>query len=534
MGPILAVTLTCLLYIIARRFRHTSSIAAPIRKIRGLTSWNLLFGNTSVLSSLESLRLFDECGDTYSIDSVLGNKLLITRDVKAIQFLTSHPDLHEKPASGHILLKRLLGEGVLVVEHDIHRRQRRVLNPAFGPAQIRELTELFNSESLQLRDELLSATKSREIVNIVPYLAKCTMQIIGLGGFDFNFRSQSDGRLANSLDQLFKQAGETDLIAIGMLLAIFPLLQHIPTPQTNLIKSAKREMDRIGMNLIKKTKQELEILATNGKDVSIDKSTFSKRDILSLLIRANMANDLPDSQRLSDDEVIAQIPTFIVAGSETTSTSAAWVIFELCKHPEIQEKLRKELDTLTTDNPSVDELNRLDYLGHVVRETLRLHSPVPRTARVATSDQVLPLSCPIRDRSGNVLHEISIKKGQEIYIHILGVNTNPNIWGDDAHLFRPERWESELPEAVHGIPAAWGNVLTFLGGHRACIGFRFSVIELKAILVPLVKAFSFELAVPHEIIYAAGDVVARPSIKRYGKNQLNTLPVILRPRFPSE
>ncbi|KAG6823047.1 hypothetical protein H0H93_004334, partial [Arthromyces matolae] len=56
------------------------------------------------------------------------------------------------------------------------------------------------------------------------------------------------------------------------------------------------------------------------------------------------------------------------------------------------------------------------------------------------------------------------------------INRDKTIWGDDAHEFRPERWET-VPEEANRIPGVWGNVLTFLGGPRACIGYRFSLVE---------------------------------------------------------
>lgn len=100
-------------------------------------------------------------------------------------------------------------------------------------------------------------------------------------------------------------------------------------------------------------------------------------------------------------------------------------------------------------------------------------------------------------------------------------------------LFRPERWES-IPEAATSIPGIWGNMLTFLGGQRACIGFRFSLVEYefflhpllfhrltllvdlyrtKALLFTLVRAFEFQLAVPAEDIGKKSSIVQRPMLK---------------------
>jgi len=191
----------------------------------------------------------------------------------------------------------------------------------------------------------------------------------------------------------------------------------------------------------------------------------------------------------------SEIPTFLVAGHETTSTATTWALYALTQSPGIQVKLRHELLSTPTDNPSMDELNDIPYLDAVVREALRLYAPVPLTLRVAVKDDILPLGSPVRTTKGDLLDSIqfvvgrllevetliplcSVRKGQTITIPISAINRSQKIWGPDAKEFKPERWlESKLPEAVSTIPGVWGNMLTFLGGPRACIGYRFSLIE---------------------------------------------------------
>ena len=196
--------------------------------------------------------------------------------------------------------------------------------------------------------------------------------------------------------------------------------------------------------------------------------------------------------------MIIEVPTFLVAGHETTSTATTWALYALTQAPEIQTKLRKELFSVSTDNPTMDELNELPYLEAVVRETLRLYAPVPSTVRVAVKDDVLPLGTPVRTKSGKLLESLvfvlflfshsrsmftnlrtnRIRKGQTFFIPILALNRSTVLWGEDAREFKPERWsESKVPDSVASIPGVWGNMLTFLGGPRACIGYRFSLVE---------------------------------------------------------
>jgi len=185
--------------------------------------------------------------------------------------------------------------------------------------------------------------------------------------------------------------------------------------------------------------------------------------------------------------------------------------------------------------------------------SLRVHAPVPATIRVAMKDDVIPLNIPFVDKLGRMQYHVkcvcyillltpavfvtcmagySIRKGEIVVIPIIGLNKAKHLWGENALEFMyashnlpipwcvihsyilgysPERWES-IPGAVASIPGVWGNMMTFLGGSRACIGYRFSLLEMKALLFTLVRAFEFELAVSAEDIGTRTTIVQRPVI----------------------
>jgi len=281
-------------------------------------------------------------------------------------------------------------------------------------------------------------------------------------------------------------------------------------------------MARIGRQILSDSKA-----AVAASEKAGEKDSVRGHDLLSLLVRANTATDLSDSQRMSDEDVLAQVPTFLVAGHETTSTATTWALFALTQNPDVQTKLRDELLKVSTDNPSMDELSALSYLDAVVRETLRVHSPVPSTIRVAMEDDVIPLNTPFVDKNGQTQHGIKVSKGDTIFVPILAINRAKHIWGEDAAIFRPERWES-VPESANSIPGVWGNQLSFLGGPRACIGYRFSIIEMKALLFTLIRAFEFELAVPAEDIHTKQSIVQRPVVA--SEIELGSqMPLLIRP-----
>ena len=90
----------------------------------------------------------------------------------------------------------------------------------------------------------------------------------------------------------------------------------------------------------------------------------------------------------------------------SVSCGTAWALFALAQEPRVQAKLREELLTVDTDNPTMDQLIALPYLDMVVREVMRLHAPVPATSKQAMKDDIIPLSKPVVDRKGRIHHNI--------------------------------------------------------------------------------------------------------------------------------
>jgi hypothetical protein len=124
----------------------------------------------------------------------------------------------------------------------------------------------------------------------------------------------------------------------------------------------------------------------------------------------------------TEESPYVEVPTFIAAGHETTryvtkiasqpitqvfiSTATTWALLALTDHVEAQTKLREELLSVSTDMPSMEQLNALPYLDDVVREALRLYAPVSATNRVVLKDDVIPLGEPFTDKNGVVHQEL--------------------------------------------------------------------------------------------------------------------------------
>ncbi|KAL7285787.1 hypothetical protein ACG7TL_000896 [Trametes sanguinea] len=381
--------------------------------------------------------------------------------------------------------------------------QRTILNPAFGQAQIRELAHIFVQKSVELRDvwtdEIVAQGGSARI-NILEGLKKMTLDVIGLAGFDYHLEALNSRGKPNELNEAFSQifSSTPPLSIYRIVVSIAPFLDFFPDERARKVHEANVAMRRIGLQLIHDKKVAI-LRELGNKDGSIDKKDLPGRDLLTLLIKANMATDLPENQRLSDEEVLAHV----------------------------QRKLREELLAVPTEFPTMDELAALTYLDWVVRETLRLHAPVTWTLRSAGVDDLIPVSEPYVDRYGRTRHEIQISAGNRVIMSILSVHHSKAIWGEDALEFKPERWEHP-PETISEIPSVWGHMLTFSAGPHACIGYRLSLAELRALMFILVRAFEFELAVKPDDVTAVGMFTQRPAVRSEAAKGAQ-MPLIIRP-----
>ncbi|KAG5636628.1 hypothetical protein H0H81_007369 [Sphagnurus paluster] len=196
-----------------------------------------------------------------------------------------------------------------------------------------------------------------------------------------------------------------------------------------------------------------------------------------------------------------------ILGTDTTSNTLSRILSLLATHPNVQDKLRSEvMEVISTygDNMLYDDLTPLPFLDAVCRETLRL--------RPTCQEDSVPLSTPIKGLDGREIHSIMIPKGTKVYISILNANRDPALWGPDSHEWKPERWLSPLPQALIDarVPGIYSNLMTFLGGGRACIGFKFAQLGIKVVLSTLISEFKFS---PSKEIEWKMSSITSPSVK---------------------
>ncbi|KAA1473992.1 cytochrome P450 [Dentipellis sp. KUC8613] len=519
-----AVALSFVLYTVARALRAGyAAWSSPLRDLRGPPSVSWLSGSVDGVFELDAVETFAawirEYGPTFRFKSFGNMNKLITTDVKAIAHVLSHGMEFPKPQEVHFILGQLLGDGLLSVEGHQHKLQRRLLNPAFATQRIRNFCKVFVDKSITMRDVLMAKTTNEELqkdgfleVDIFDWLSRVSLDMIGQAGFDYSFNAlTAPDDEPNELYEAVRTMMAFDSFNIAFLLAIaFPPARLIPTKRTREVGQAFATVRRISAQIVADRKAAV-LSSVGGSEKDVETSSIEGRDLISLLIKANMAVDLPENARLSEDDLVSQIPTLIVAGHETTSTSLSWTLLLLCRNKKAQEKLREELRAFPTDFPTLEELGSFPYLDAVVREGLRVHNPVRATERVALEDCVIPVQDEYVDRHGRVRREIRLNKGDNVFIPIRELHMMKEIWGEDAEEFKPERWEN-LPEIVKSMPGVFHPLMAFNAGPHACIGYRFSLAEAKAILFTLIRAFEFEMAVPEDRVVRKTNIVGRPHL----------------------
>ncbi|KAJ7757833.1 cytochrome P450 [Mycena olivaceomarginata] len=184
----------------------------------------------------------------------------------------------------------------------------------------------------------------------------------------------------------------------------------------------------------------------------------------------------------------------------------ASILSTLSALPDAQEKLRREIQSAQQSpvDISYDQLNSMEYLDAICRETLRLCSPGSQPCTRTQKDVALTTSTPITTLDGSTATEIPIPARTEVIVSILASNRNPDIWGSDALKWKPERWLSPLSKSVTeaNLPGIYSHLMTFAAGGRSyplfCSGFKFSQLEMSKLtsdqlVPPLISRLSLLL-----------------------------------------
>ncbi|KAL6446210.1 hypothetical protein ACFW04_001081 [Cataglyphis niger] len=203
-----------------------------------------------------------------------------------------------------------------------------------------------------------------------------------------------------------------------------------------------------------------------NEDHEFDIGKRKRKAFLDLLLDQNEKTETP----LNDDELRAQVDTFMFEGHDTTAVAITWTLFLLGNNLEHQEKVHEELETVFKDSKkpaSLKELSELKYLDRIIKETLRLYPSVPIITRKLKKDIKID--------------DFTFLKDVIVVLQIALTHINPEVW-TDPNKFDPDRF---LPEnSKHRNPYAY---VPFSAGPRNCIGQRFALLEEKIILTAILR-----------------------------------------------
>lgn len=217
------------------------------------------------------------------------------------------------------------------------------------------------------------------------------------------------------------------------------------------------------------------------KEQAIKMGQSSNDDLLGLLLQSSNSYSEGESNSknggLTIEEVMEECKLFYLAGQETTAVWLTWTMIILAMNPIWQEKAREEVLQMCGKNtPNFENTNHLKIVTMILYEVLRLYPPAPGMFRYTTKK--------------TKLGEFSLPAEVEIFLATLAIHHDPEIWGEDAEEFRPERFAGGVSTAAKEhlafFPFGWGPKL--------CLGQGFAMIEAKIALAMILQHFSFELS----------------------------------------
>lgn len=225
---------------------------------------------------------------------------------------------------------------------------------------------------------------------------------------------------------------------------MLPHLYTQPDQRTRVVNKSQRLISSLGRRMIEEKKRKLQANGSvGGKDLLTLLRKQGERSSVNALkfpaVKSNMSTDIPADQRISEQDMLNQINTFLFAGSDTTALAITWILYHLALQPDIQTGLRAELRSVPEDNDPTAVfafIDSLHLLGNVVNEGLRLVSPVHSTLRVAMRDDEIPTGEPVKMKDGTTKWSVKILKGQFVHIPMEGFNLDRSAWGPDAWEFR--------------------------------------------------------------------------------------------------
>lgn len=351
-----------------------------------------------------------------------------------------------------VLLKELLGEGLLTSGGDFHLRQRRLAQPAFHKKRI----AAFGKIMTEFADRKIANWQDGATLDMAEEMKQLTLEIVVKSLFDSDLDKENT-EIKEALEGLNDWAGR---ILLPPKLA--RLLGALPIPATTRFKKARQVLNNSMDRLIAERR-------ASGQDHG---------DLLSMLLQAT--DEEGDKTGMSDEQVRHEILTMFLAGHETTALALMWTWYLLSQNPEAAAKLHAELDSVLEGHPpTMEDLPRLPYTEKVFMEVMRLYPPAYATSRYTVKEQQVG--------------GYTVPAGARIVLSQYVSHRDPRFF-TNPEKFDPDRW---TPEFKANLPkfAYW----PFGGGPRLCIGEPFAWMEGTLLIATIARRCDFRLLPDHPV-----------------------------------
>ncbi|XP_051155372.1 probable cytochrome P450 6a14 [Leptopilina boulardi] len=396
-------------------------------------------------------------------------RLILVKDFNYFQDRGLHFNKELDPLSAHLFF--------LPGEEWKHLRSK--LSPTFTSGKIKQFFPLMEKIGKDLTRELDICVQKSNTVEIKDLMGRFTTDMIS--SIAFGLESNSLQNPNTDFRVYGKKSLDTHPVKaiFGFFWSRFLDILRVPfTPKdvTHFFQTVFSDVidHRRKNNTVRKDFLNLLIQLIDHGEVERDEQTNNSQ-------KKQQSAKIADT--ISMSAACAQSFVFFIAGFETSSSTTTYCLHELAQNLEIQEKLRKEINsTLGGRNTlTYEDIQGISYLDKVVSETLRKYPILPILNRICLKDYQIPNS------------NFYIKKGMKIIIPVLGLHNDPNIYPNPEE-FRPERFDSDQVAKRNSFA-----YLPFGEGPRICIGKRFGLLQVKVALIKILTEFKITICEKTEI-----------------------------------
>ena len=389
----------------------------------------------------------------------------------------------------HVAMKGLVDMNG--IEYQAHRK---LLAPAFNLQILQSLPQIVAKRAAEFTSQVDKQIDCNNgIINdvTIPVIKTSMKVILSSAGVDYNVRDFADN--------VFDDEVVEDFLRIERLIAdryIQPwLLLNSLYPLFEYGRQADRALDRIlrmAVNLFDAMKNTM-------RNQHVNNNIKKEATYMDILITENERSP----EIFTKEDVLGEFKTFVAAGFDTVAAALTWTLHYLGHHPEVQEKICEQLEEVFGDSGrdiTMEDIKRLQYLEAVAKEGLRISSPVPFFGRDADEDIVF---------QSNDGSDMTIPKSTSICIFPFFIHRDSRHW-NDPEIFNPQRFLEDKKVLRHNHA-----FIPFSAGVRGCIGKKYAMIEVVAILSSVFRRFKIKS------LNDLGSIRANPQVTLHPKDQVS-------------